>query len=118
MKRFSDEELKRLRNDLPVRFVVEKLLRLPIKNIEGVVRYLCPLCNEFQTSFNPNANMSRCWRCQKNFNSIEIFMAGNSSSFVESVKTLLPMLPKVAGKAPARKPHLESCQTIPSLGGH
>jgi len=60
MKRFTAEELRRVRNELPVRWVIETLLQIPIKEIEGVHRYLCPSCNEFRTSLNPNANLGRC----------------------------------------------------------
>lgn len=89
MKRFTKEELFRARNAIPVRIVVEKLSKLATKEIEGVVRHLCPVCNELQGSFNPNANLSRCWRCKKNFNPIDILMAATGLSFSQSVKKLL-----------------------------
>ena len=89
MRRFSDETLKRLRNDIPVTWVIETLLQLPNKEVEGVYRFLCPCCGEFQTSLNPNVNLARCHRCQKNFNPIDMLMAERGLSFVESVKMLL-----------------------------
>ena len=89
MKRFTDEELRRLRNKIPVRFVIEILLQLPHKEIEGVYRFLCPVCKEFETGLNPHTNLARCFRCEKNFNPIELVMADRGLSFVQSVNLLL-----------------------------
>lgn len=88
MRRFSDVELKILRNDVPVQWVIETLLRLPHKEVEGVYRFLCPLCNEFQTGINPNTNLARCFRCGKNLNPIELVMVEKELSFVQSVRLL------------------------------
>ena len=102
MKRFSDEQLRHVRNAVPVRLVIEALLQLPHKEIEGVYRFLCPLCNEFDTGVNPNTNLARCFRCAKNFNPIELVMAGKGLSFVQSVKLLLQEEP-ASKKAPSRQ---------------
>ena len=72
MPRFSSTELRRLRNDIPVRWVIETLLQLPAKEVEGVYRFLCPVCKEFQTGLNPRANLARCFLCERNFNPIEL----------------------------------------------
>lgn len=88
MRRFSKEELHRIRNDLSVRWVIETLLQLPHKEVEGVFRFLCPACGEFQTAVNPKTNLSRCFRCQLNFNTIELVMREQNVSFVEAVKFL------------------------------
>lgn len=58
MKRFTDKELRQLRNDTPVRSVIETLLQLPHKEVEGVYRFLCPLCEEFETGLNPHTERS------------------------------------------------------------
>ena len=87
-KRFSSEELFRLRNAIPVTRVIKELLEIPSKEIEGVNRFLCPLCGEFQTSVNTSTNLSRCFRCKRNFNSIDIIMEDRKIPFVESVKIL------------------------------
>lgn len=89
MKRFSSEELNRLRNNVAVRIVIEILLQLPHKEVEGVYRFLCPVCGEFETGLNPATNLARCFRCSKNFNPIELVMADRGLSFVQSVKLLL-----------------------------
>ena len=76
MTQFSKEELRKLRNEIAVRWVIETLLQLPHKEVEGVFRFLCPACGEFQTAVNPKTNLSRCFRCQMNFNTIELVMHG------------------------------------------
>ena len=42
MKRFRDEEIRKIRNEVPVKYVIEALLQLPNKEVEGVYRFLCP----------------------------------------------------------------------------
>jgi len=102
MKRFTDEELRRLRNDIPVQTVIETVLQLPAKEIEGMYRFLCPVCNEFETGLNPNTNLARCFGCEKNFNPIELVMAGRGLNFVQSVNLLLQKERRVSG-APRQK---------------
>ena len=87
-KQFSDAELYRLRNDIPVRVVIEMVLQLPSKEVEGLFRFLCPKCNEFQTAIHPRENLGRCFRCRRNFTSIELVMAAQELDFVSSVKLL------------------------------
>jgi DNA primase len=95
-RRFSDEELSALRNILPIRFVIEKILTIPSKEVEGIFRFVCPCCHESQTAVNPKTNLSRCFLCKKNFNTIEIYMTDRRASFVEAVKALLPCVPTQA----------------------
>jgi hypothetical protein len=86
-KRFSSEELYELRTHLNVEFVIESL-ELPSKVSEGYLRFLCPCCNEFQTAVNRKTNLGRCFRCERNFNPIEIVIADRKLSFVDSVNFL------------------------------
>ena len=111
MKHFTAEELRRLRNEVPVRVVIERLLQLPHKEIEGVYRFLCPLCNEFETGLNPNTNLSRCFRCEKNFNPIELVMADRHLSFVQSVSLLLQK-GSLLNKAPQLQPPLSKADSL------
>jgi len=87
-RRFSSEELHALRNQVPIKFLIKELLGIPCKEIEGVFRFLCPHCREFQTAINPKTNLSRCFRCRRNFNTIEMVMEDKHLGFVESVKFL------------------------------
>lgn len=96
MKRFSDEELFDLRNNVPINGLIEQL-QIPSKMSEGYFRFLCPLCNEFQTSTNPKTNLARCFRCQININTIEMVMTYLKYNFVESVKYLKAHRKIIAG---------------------
>lgn len=91
-RRFSSEELHVLRNLISIRHVIGDILGIPSKEVEGVFRFVCPCCHESQTAVNPRTNLSRCFLCKKNFNTIEIVMADRQASFKEAVKTLLPFL--------------------------
>ncbi len=91
-KRFSSKELYKLRNSIPIHVLIETELGIPAKISEGVFRFLCPLCNEFQTAVNPKTNLSRCFRCEKNFNTIDIVMAWHSTRFIDGVKYLQAIL--------------------------
>lgn len=75
MKRwFTGNELFRLRNLIPVDRLIKEQLNIPSKDSEGYFRFLCPLCNEFQTATNLSTNLARCFRCEKNFNPIDLTM--------------------------------------------
>jgi len=47
MKRFSSEQLRSLRDKIPIHKLIENELKIPCKYSEGVFRFLCPLCGEF-----------------------------------------------------------------------
>ncbi len=87
-RRFSAQELRKLRNHVPIDFLIEKILMIPSKFTEGYFRFLCPLCSEFNTTTSHKTNLARCFRCQEQFNTIELVMVCKQSSFVESVKFL------------------------------
>ena len=91
-KHFSSRELFEIRNSIPIDVLIKKELAIPSKISEGVFRFLCPLCNEFQTAGNPKTNMGRCFRCKKNFNTIDMVMVWHSTGFVDSVKYLQTIL--------------------------
>ena len=97
-KRFSSTDLCALRNLIPIREVIETILCIPSKEVEGVFRFLCPCYRESQTAVNLRTNLSRCFLCKKNFNTIEIFMADRHTSFVKAVSALLPLLPSQIAK--------------------
>jgi len=89
VRRFTDEELFRIRNFIPVRQVIEELLAIPGKDVEGVFRFVCPCCYESNTAINPSTNLTRCFLCKKNFNTIEIVMADRKLPFVKAVTYLI-----------------------------
>jgi DNA primase len=92
MSRFSKTFLYRLRNHVPIRDVIRGLLEMPCKEVEGLHRFLCPLCREFNTSIHPRENLGRCFRCRKNFNPIDLVMAERGCGFREAVDILKPCL--------------------------
>jgi len=81
-------ELHHLRNQLPIDHVIANALGLPCKHREGFFRFLCPCCNEFNTATNPKTNLARCFRCQKNFNTIDIVILVRRCSFLHAVQFL------------------------------
>ena len=85
---FSSSQLYTLRNDINVQVLIEETLRIPSRMTEGCFRFLCPLCNGYDTAVNPRTNLARCFRCEKNFNTIDLVMVVRQADFVHSVKLL------------------------------
>ena len=100
-KRFSAEELYQIRTYLPIRAVIDELLGIPCKEIEGISRFVCPACFEMQTGINFRTNLSRCFRCESNFNTIDLVMKARQSSFVAAVKLLQEFWRKLARQKPS-----------------
>ena len=85
---FSSSMLYALRNEIGVQMLIEKTLHIPCRVTKGCFRFLCPLCNRFDTAVNPKTNLARCFHCEKNFNTIDLVMAVRQADFVNSVKFL------------------------------
>jgi hypothetical protein len=70
------DRLRRLRNDLPMRFTIATLGRQgpPGKMSEGYFRFLCPHCGEMRATVNPRNNLAHCFSCQKNLNNIDLLL--------------------------------------------
>jgi hypothetical protein len=84
MKRhFSSQELFVLRDHIPIDTLIEKHLMLPSKFSEGYFRFLCPYCHEFQTAINPKTKLALCFRCERNFNTIDMVMICKGVRFIE-----------------------------------
>ena len=115
-RRFSAQQLYQLRNFIPIDVLVEKKLLIPCKQSEGFFRFLCPLCGEFQTATMKKTNLARCFRCEKNFNTIDMVMLCTNSDFVESVKFLMTYLQNLTAKRdPLAKAPNESPRLVESL---
>jgi hypothetical protein len=91
-RRFSDDELFELRNNIPIEVLIRDVLSIPAKVSEGYLRFLCPICHEFQTATNPRTNLARCFRCERNFNPIDMVMRERAMGFIESVDYLKKVL--------------------------
>lgn len=87
-RRYSKDKLRALRNDIPIARLIADFLRIPCKVSEGYFRFLCPLCSEFITATNPKTNLARCFRCQKNFNPIDMVMAVKCCNFREAIEMI------------------------------
>jgi len=86
-RRISDEELRSLRNDVAIDWLIDKL-EIPWKRRDGHLRFLCPHCSEFHTATRTPTNLARCFRCQVNFNPIELVMAERRLAFLDAVRML------------------------------
>ena len=96
-KRYSSALLWTLRNDVPITRVITVHLDLVHKWSEGYLRFLCPVCSEFNTAANPRTNLARCFRCQHNWNSIDLVMACRACNFMTAVTFLLDVYIKGEG---------------------
>ena len=88
-RQFSDRQLYQARNHIPIHYVIETLLGIPSETIGGVFRFRCPLCAGRHTAVKSETNLSRCFHCGKNFNTIDMCMMVKHMSFVDSVKHLI-----------------------------
>ena len=73
----SKEQLRRLRNDLPMHVTIAALGREgpPSKMSEGYFRFLCPRCGEMRATVNPRNNLAHCFCCKENLNNIDLLRA-------------------------------------------
>lgn len=85
---YSKELLTGLRNEIPISIVIGDILEMPTKTTEGYFRFLCPVCNEFDTATNPKTNLARCFGCRRNFNPIDMVMVVKRMNFKDAVEYL------------------------------
>ena len=90
---FTDDLLRRLRNDIPMAMVLERL-EWPHKQRNGQLAFLCPCCQEYLSAVNPRTNLGRCFHCQTNFNPIDFLIAAQDCDFVDAVHYLAKLLPR------------------------
>ncbi len=101
-KQFSSQELFELRNTIPVDLLIKDQLQIPSKVRDGVFRFLCPMCNEFQTAVNPTTNLARCFRCEKNMNTIDLVMEVKKYGFKDSVLFLKQLVETCPNQDPVK----------------
>jgi len=87
MKRFSKKELFEIRNFIPIQDLM-KDLQIPSIIENDIFRFLCPICNGYNTSIKYDTNLARCFNCNENFNTIEIAMKIRKTGFVDNIKFL------------------------------
>ena len=87
MGSYTDGFLRRLRNDIDIDLVINRL-RLERRDSKKFLRFRCPVCHGFHTATNPQTNLARCFDCRRNFNPIDMVMATTARSFVQTVEFL------------------------------
>jgi DNA primase len=92
-KRFDDELLRRLRNEIPIDWLIQHL-DWPHKCRDGRFVFVCPSCDESETAIKRETNLGRCFHCKTNFNPIDFTMAARDYDFVQAVESLLSLLPR------------------------
>jgi hypothetical protein len=92
MKRFSKNQLFRLRNSIHINRLIKEILQIPSTISQGQLRFLCPVCSQFNTATKPKTNLARCFDCERNFNTIEMVMETKHLNFIESVNFLQNLL--------------------------
>jgi DNA primase len=100
----SKTHLRELRNRIEIIPLIAEMLELLYKTHDGRFRFMCPLCHDFDTAVNPETNLARCFRCQRNFNPIDIVMTVKRYSFMQAVRYLQPILEHLLARAQSR-PH-------------
>ena len=117
-RRFSSQELYNLRNDIPVDALIKNALQIPWRNTQGCFRFLCPRCHQFNTAVNPATNLARCFRCEKNFNTIDLVMLITQSDFVKSIRFLKDYQKSMPKQSPPLKPETRDCNNGPKHIGN
>ena len=91
-KRYSKEFLRMLRNEIPIATLIADLLKMENKVSEGYFRFLCPICSRFNTATSQKTNLARCFRCEINFNPIDMVMEVKRVGFIDAVEYLNEIL--------------------------
>jgi len=117
MKRFSKHELFKLRNSININMLINKILKIPSKISEGHLRFLCPICSQFNTATKRETNLARCFRCERNFNTIEMVMATKNLNFIKSAQFLQGLLAEnnckeMTGNKPITNPQFHRSTSV------
>jgi len=92
-KYYPRHMLYKMRNNIPIVDVLVAL-QWPHKMRDGRVCFACPQCSESLTAINQRTNLGRCFRCEANFNPIDLVMLINEYDFVAAVQFLQQRFPK------------------------
>lgn len=87
-KHYPANLLRLLRNQISINAVISDMLRLDLRHAGTLMRFRCPLCNNFHTATDQSTNLARCFDCRKNFNPIDMVIAVTQCSFVDAVERL------------------------------
>jgi len=87
-ERLNKAYLHKLRNKIEIQLLIATILAIDNRISEGRFRFLCPVCSEFNTAVNPKTNLARCFRCQRNFNPIDMVITVKGYAFLDAVDFL------------------------------
>lgn len=96
----SKTHLRQLRNQIEIIPLIADVLTIIYKTHDGRFRFMCPLCRDFDSAVNTQTNLARCFRCERNFNPIDIVMTVKRYSFIQAVRFLDPILQQLNARAP------------------
>ena len=85
MRRICATHLRKLRNDISVGAVIDDL-HIPTGRRGTRSTFRCPSCATYLTAINPRTNLARCFRCQRNFNPIDLAMEECGYGFLQAVR--------------------------------
>jgi len=91
MHPFTQQQLYQVRNKIDINKLISDQLHLE-RQFNGMWRFKCPLCQQFNTATQTKTNLSRCFSCQKNFNTIDLVIYSKKLNFIPSVNFLLALL--------------------------
>ncbi len=86
--RFTGQQLYELRNNLPVRYVIESVLNISNRVSGDVFRFECPICSGWHTGVKYEKNLARCFDCRANFNPIDLAIRIRQEDFYPSASFL------------------------------
>lgn len=89
---YENKFLWKLRNTISIDLLIKETLELSVKETEGYLRFLCPECHDYHTATMAKTNLARCFRCQINFNPIDLVMVVHDCSFKDAVEYLRGLL--------------------------
>ena len=75
--------------------VIIDILEFVYKTHDGHFRFMCPICKDFDSAVNTRTNLARCFRCERNFNPIDMVMIVKHYSFIQAVQYLEPILRRI-----------------------
>ncbi len=87
MRTVPPDLLRRLRNDVRVADVIDRLG--VATRARGARRaFRCPQCECFHTGVRERTNLARCFACERNFNPIDFVIAERRWTFLDAVRYL------------------------------
>lgn len=95
----TKDHLRQLRNRIEIIPLITDVLEIIYKTHDGRFRFMCPLCHDFDSAVNTDTNLARCFRCERNFNPIDMVMTLKRYSFMQAVRFLEPILQQLTARA-------------------